>query len=120
MSEQTEKPKNTFSEHVEITGNQLVDRLKDIVAEGNVRRIILRAPDDTVMMQMNLTASAVVGGVVALSAPWLAAIGAVAALVTKMRVEIVREVDANDKNAPPARPASTGTEKVRIQLSDDE
>ncbi|MEO0560653.1 MAG: DUF4342 domain-containing protein [Chloroflexota bacterium] len=116
----------TFTEQVEVAGNQLVDKVKELVAEGNVRRIILRAPDDKVMMEMTLTTSAVVGGAITLAAPWLAALGAVAALVSRMRIEIVREVviedpvTADDAEVIPdeSKPSSTGPQKVKIQIDD--
>ena len=122
-----EKHKNdgkTFTEQIEVTGNQLVDKVKELAAEGNVRRIILRAPDDKVMLEMTLTTAAVVGGPIALAAPWLAAIGAIAALVTKMRLEVVRDVSAGPEvitmeDEPQAeRPSSTGKQKVRIEVED--
>jgi len=48
----------------------------------------------------------------------LAALGAIAALVARIRVEVVREVVDTDasQDAPP--PRSTGTQKVKIQLDD--
>lgn len=135
MNEQPEKRKNneeygkTVTEHLEVAGNQLVERVKALVAEGNVRRIILRAPDDKVMMEVNLTAGAVVGGIVTLAAPWLAAIGAAAALVSRMRVEVVRDATPNiaDKEVSldeqearaTEKLSSTGRQKVRIELDDD-
>jgi hypothetical protein len=120
-SEDTDK---TFTEQIEVAGNQLVDKVKELVAEGNVRRIILRAPDDKVMLEMTLT-TAVVGGVITLASPWLAALGAIAALVTRMRVEIVREISEDDEMPePPARlvreerPATTGKQKVKVEIED--
>lgn len=115
------------TEEFEISGEQLVERVKAWVAEGNVRRIIFRAPDDTVMLDMTLTA-ALIGGAFTLAAPWLAVIGSIAALATRMRVEVIR-----DPNAPPAediadrttdtdeaveRLSNTGTQKVKIQVED--
>ena len=121
-----EKPKNeskTFTEQIEVTSAQLVDKVKELAAEGNVRRIILRAPDDKVMMEMTLTTAAVLGVPVLLN-PWLTALGAVAAVVTKMRLEVVRDGDlpvVQEKpaeEAEPERPSSTGTQKVKIQVED--
>lgn len=114
----------TATEQFEVAGNQLVDKVKELVAEGNVRRLIFRAPDDKVMMEMTLTTGAVLGGVVALSAWWLAALGAIAALVARIRIEVVREVgepgvvEGQATPAEPARPASTGTQKVKIEVED--
>lgn len=89
--------KYTWSQEIEITGEKLVDRVKELIAEGNVRRLILRHSDNTVLIEVPLTAGVAVGGAVALFAPALAAIGAIAALVTHLKLEIVR-VENIDKD----------------------
>lgn len=89
MSEQ--KPNNTFSEQVEVQGNQLVERFKEIVEQGNVRRLIVRDQEGKTLVEIPLTAGAVIGGAVALLSPWLAALGAIGALVARLNIEIVRE-----------------------------
>lgn len=44
----SEKPKTgrTWTEEIEVAANELVDRVKELVQEGNVRRLIIRTPDD--------------------------------------------------------------------------
>lgn len=91
MNEENVEKKKTISEELEVAGNQLVDRVQDLVKQGNVRRIIIKNPDDDVLLEMSLTMGAVAGGVLALGAPWLAALGAVAALIARVKIEIVRE-----------------------------
>jgi hypothetical protein len=77
-------------EEIEVAGSQLVERVKELIAEGNVRRLILRTQDDKLIMEIPLTAGAVFGGVVTLFAPLLAALGALAALIARVKVQIVR------------------------------
>lgn len=89
------KEERTWMEEIEIAGNQLVERLKELVAEGNVRRLIIRSPDDKVILEIPLTAGAVVGGVVTIVAPLLAALGALAALIVKVKVQVIRVEDTN-------------------------
>jgi Flp pilus assembly protein TadB len=60
------------------------------VARGRVRRLIIRNQEDEVLLEVPLTAGVAVGGVVTLVAPVLAALGALAALLTHVKVEIVR------------------------------
>lgn len=86
----------TWIEEIEIAGSQLVERVKELVAEGNVRRLILRTHDDKLIMEIPLTAGAVVGGVVTVFAPLLAALGALAALVARVKVQIVRTKDGTE------------------------
>lgn len=89
----TEAPhKKTFSEEIEVAGNRAVEEVKRLVSEGNVRRLIIRNTEDDVLLEVPLTVGAVAGGAIALAAPWLAAIGAFAALVARVKIEIVREI----------------------------
>jgi hypothetical protein len=60
------------------------------IEEGNVRRLIIRNPDDEKLLEVPLTAGVVVGGAFTLVAPVLAALGAMAALLARVKVEIVR------------------------------
>ena len=86
----------SWTEEIEIAGSQLVERVKELIAEGNVRRLILRTQDDKLIMEIPLTAGAVFGGVVTLFAPLLAALGALAALIARVKVQIVRVEDKEE------------------------
>jgi hypothetical protein len=86
-----DKPKRTWVEEAEVTGNQLVERIKELVQESNTRRVIVRAEDGKEMFTVPLTAGVVVGGLITLTLPVLAALGALAALVTKVKLEVIRE-----------------------------
>ena len=81
---------HTWTENIEIAGNELVDRTKELIAEGNVRRLIIRNQDDEKLLEVPLTTGVVVGGAFTLLAPILAALGAMAALLVRVKVEIVR------------------------------
>jgi hypothetical protein len=87
----TEEDENTFTEKIEIAASDLVERTKELIEEGNVRRLIIRNQDDEVLMEVPLTAGVVVGGAVTIVAPVLAALGALAALLTHVKIEVVRE-----------------------------
>jgi hypothetical protein len=99
MNEDNPKDRS-FSEEVEIAGHQLIERIKELVAEGNVRLVRIRTESGQVFLEIPLTAGAVAGGVVVLAAPWLAAIGAIAALATRVSIEIVRTGDGQDDKPP--------------------
>src|SRR5919107_2625976 len=86
----TEEGERTFTEHIEIAASDLVDRTKELIEEGNVRRIIIRNEEDEVLLEVPLTAGVVVGGAVTIVAPGLAALGALAALLTHVKIEVVR------------------------------
>ncbi len=86
-----------LNEQLEVAGNQVVDRVRSLVEEGNVRRLILRNPDGRVLLEIPLTAGVAVGGAVLWLNPLLAGLGAIAALVAKINIEIVREEPAATK-----------------------
>src|SRR5215213_4592604 len=85
-----EKEEHTFTEQIEIAASELVKRTKELIEEGNVRRLIIRNQEDEVLLEVPLTAGVAVGGVVTLIAPVLAALGVMATLLTHVKVEIVR------------------------------
>jgi hypothetical protein len=68
----------------------LVDRTKELIEEGKVRRLIIRNQEDEVLLEVPLTAGAVIGGAVTIVAPVLAALGALAALLSHVKIEVVR------------------------------
>lgn len=88
--------KKTFTEEIEIAGDKLIERIKEIVEEGNVRQLRLKASDGDIVLETPLTIGVVAGGVVALAAPWLAVLGVIAALVTRVTVEVEREIDEDE------------------------
>ena len=88
MSEDPVKQERTWTEEVVVAGNQLVDRVKQLVAEGNVRRLIIRKSSGESLLEIPLTAGVAVGGVVTVMAPVLAALGALAALLAEFKIEV--------------------------------
>jgi len=78
------KRKETFS----VKGEQLVSKVKELIAEGNVRCITIRDKKGKIVVEFPLT----IGVVGAVLTPVLAAIGALAALLTECTISIEREV----------------------------
>lgn len=81
----------TYWETIKVKGTQLLDAVTNLVHEGNVRRVIIKQGDRTIA-EFPLT----VGVVGAALAPPLAAIGAIAALVTECTIEVERTNDRSD------------------------
>jgi hypothetical protein len=77
---------STWWETTKVQGSELLDKVKGLIHEGNVRRIVIMQGDRTVA-EFPLTAG-VVGAVLA---PMLAAVGAIAALLTECTISIERE-----------------------------
>lgn len=83
-------------ESFKVTGDDLLRRVKEILHEGNVRRVVIKQGTRTVV-EFPVT----VGVVGALAAPSLAAVGALAALLTECTIEVERHA-----GSPPGPPAS--------------
>ncbi len=75
-----------FVEEVQVLGKDLVDKVKSLIHEGNVRRIIVRDEHGNTFVEIPVTVAAVS----AVLAPVLAALGAIAALVSKFTIVVVR------------------------------
>lgn len=86
------------TEEFRMDGDRVVSKVKELVNEGNVRRIILRTEDGKDLIEVPLTIGMGVGVVGVLVAPVLAAIGAIAAIVAKLSI-VVERVDK--PGAPP-------------------
>jgi hypothetical protein len=96
MTNDPKKSDRNWTEELTVTGQELVERIKKLVAEGNVRRLIIRKPDGDSLLEIPLTAGVVAGGAVTVMAPVLAALGALAALLTEFRIEVIR-TDQSDR-----------------------
>lgn len=76
-------------EQYKVAGDRVVEKVKEIIREGNVRRITIRNEDGRTLIEIPLT----VGVVGAVLLPVWAAIGAIAALVANCSIEVEREVE---------------------------
>lgn len=78
-----------LTEEKPIKGNELIAHIKQLIAKGNVRRIIIRKANGKKVLEIPLTAGVGIGSVLIFVAPVLVAIGSVAALVAEYKVEVV-------------------------------
>ena len=75
---------HTRTEEFEFSGDMLVAKIKELMHEGNIRRVIIKNEEGRALIDIPLS----VGVLGALVAPQLAALGAIAALVTRGTVVI--------------------------------
>ena len=75
-----------FVEEIQVVGRDLVDKIRELIHEGNVQRIVVKDEHGNTFVEIPVTVAAV--GVVL--APLLAAIGAISAMVAKFTIVIVR------------------------------
>jgi hypothetical protein len=79
----------TIKEEFSIHGEQLLKKIKELIAEGNIRKITIKDKSGKELMTFPLT----IGVVGAVFAPVLAAIGALAALVGECTISVERETE---------------------------
>ena len=81
----TAVPKFTREEFT-VSGKNLVDRVRELLHEGNVTRVIVKDESGKTLLEIPAT----VGVVGAVIAPWLAALGVIAALVANCKIVVER------------------------------
>jgi hypothetical protein len=80
------------TEEFQVSGDTLIAKIKELVQEGNVRRVAIKNEQGRVLIEFDVT----LGVVGALLAPQLAAIGAIAALASRCTI-VVHKVDGAEK-----------------------
>lgn len=81
------KTAKTTQENIKVSGENLIKKVKELIREGNVRKISIKNKDGKTLIEFPLT----IGVVGAVLAPVLAAVGAIAALVTECTISVERE-----------------------------
>lgn len=77
-------------EEFKVNGEDLMNKVKQLIREGNVRRIIIKNKDGKTLVELPVT----IGVVGAVLAPFFAAVGTIAALATECTIVVVRDNDA--------------------------
>ena len=94
---------NTRWKELKVTGDQLVSTVKELVREGNVRRIVIKNDQGHAYLEIPLT----VGVVGALLLPVLAAVGALAAVASGLTIAVERI-----EQTPPPHPADAAGDET--------
>ncbi len=77
------------TEEFHINGEELLAKIKELIHQGNIRRIIIKNRDGKTMIEFPMT----LGVVGAVLAPTLAAVGAVAALIGEATVVVEKKAE---------------------------
>lgn len=104
MEETTKEGK---TEEFKINGEDLLRTVKDLIKEGHARRIIIKTESGDIMLEIPLT----IGAIGAVIAPMLAAVGALAALLTRCTIVVVKR-EAPAAQAPQETPQEPVVDKV--------
>lgn len=81
--------KKTRTEEFRVSGGEIINKIKEIIHQGNVRRIIFKTEEGKTFLEIPLT----IGVVGALIVPVWAAIGAIAALASKLTIVVEKTDD---------------------------
>lgn len=77
-------------EKFKVSGSQIIDKIKELIREGNVKRVRI-IHEDRLLLDIPLTVGASVAAAAVIFAPVLAAVGAIAGVVTDCTLEVERE-----------------------------
>jgi hypothetical protein len=80
---------NSYQESFKVSGDEILTKIKEIIKEGNARRIIIKNEKDETIMEFPLT----VGAIGIVLAPIFAAVGTLTALATKCTIIVEKKVD---------------------------
>ncbi len=103
-------PEPTAWETIKVQGNQVLDELKKLLHEGNVRRVVVKQKGRSVA-EFPMT----VGVVGALAAPALAAVGALVAVLADCSIDVERTVEPPSGPAGKAAPGPRATKARAAQ-----
>jgi hypothetical protein len=88
----TDQEKSNW-ESFKVTGDEIMAKVKEIIKEGNARRIIIKNEKDETIMEFPLT----IGAIGAVLAPVFAAVGTLAALATNCTILVEKRTDKEGK-----------------------
>ena len=79
------------TEEYNVSADDAVKKIKEILDEGNVRKLVIQTDEGKTLIEFPLTIGVAAAAGVLLLAPLLAAVGTLAAIVTDLRIVVERE-----------------------------
>jgi CBS domain-containing protein len=89
-----------FKEEFKVKSDEVIGKVKELMHEGNVRRLIIKDEDGKVYLEIPVT----LGLIGAFLAPTLAAVGALAAMVAHLKIEVVRTEEPEPEKPQKSNP----------------
>lgn len=80
-------PLRVRTEQFTVKGEELVDRIKELIREGNVTRIVVKSEQDRTFLDIPIAA----GAIGTILFPWMAALGVIATIATRCRITVERK-----------------------------
>lgn len=82
---------SSWAEEIEVAVEGLAERVKELIQEGNVRRLIIRKMNGDLLLEVPLTAGVAVGAVLTYLLPLLVGVVAVTGLLTRVKIQVIRD-----------------------------
>jgi len=79
-----EKQSKSTNEEFKVSGQQLMEKIQELIHEGNIRRVVIKNKEGNTIMELPVT----LGAIGAVFAPILAAVGALAALAAEYTIVV--------------------------------
>jgi len=87
LKKENKMPDNFRTEEFKVEGEKILTKIKELIHEGNIRKVMIKDKDGKIMMEIPMT----FGVMGVLIAPQLAAIGAIAALLTEATIVVEKK-----------------------------
>ena len=97
MSDSSES--GTWYEEFKVSGDSLVTKVRELIREGNVRRVFIKNDEGETLLEIPLTAGVTVTVITAAVSPVLVAVGAIAALLSQVTVGVERRKAPTDDDS---------------------
>lgn len=89
MTELKPEEQEQYKDEFKVSGEELLKKVKELINEGNIRKITIKDKQGNIVINIPLT----IGVVGAVLLPALAAVGAIAALLTECTIAVERKID---------------------------
>lgn len=103
MNDKADGAKTRYEEFT-VSGTELLEKVRGLIREGNVRRLFIKNSEGETLLEIPLTAGVAVTAITAAFAPVLVAVGAIAALVTQVTIGVERRVEPGEPDVTPPEP----------------
>ncbi|WP_299429304.1 DUF4342 domain-containing protein [uncultured Meiothermus sp.] len=103
----TPGPEKTWVEEVQVQGSELVNKIQELLRDATATRVTICKPNGEELISLPLTVGVLVGGLLTLAAPRLAAIGAIGGLIAQFTLKVERHNDGQLQARTPQEEAQT-------------
>lgn len=91
--QQAEEVHATWVEEEEVDGNSLTERVRELIQDEYVRRLVIRNADDEMLVDVPLSMGMIAGGFMSFLVPGLIPLGAAAVFFQRIKIQVVRSTE---------------------------